>query len=80
METSELRQGSRHIWVSRAKTPLLIRQCLLQLQPLSSQHLLQMLLHLNRGKMLLHNKYMGVLCTQAAGLKDLQGALDLFVR
>eukprot|EP00971_Amphidinium_carterae_P063421 1255399-Amphidinium_carterae.1 len=78
MDICELRQGGEHIRVSRAKTPLLIRQCLLQLQLLSYEHLLQMQLPLNLDKKILHSKCIEVLCTPA-GLVDLQGALGLLV-
>eukprot|EP00971_Amphidinium_carterae_P136683 2708014-Amphidinium_carterae.1 len=80
MKFSKLCQRSRHILVAQAKTPLLCRQCLLQFQPRCAEHLLLLHLPLEPGKMSLHNEYMGVLCTQAAGLENLQGALNLHER
>eukprot|EP00971_Amphidinium_carterae_P267492 5306216-Amphidinium_carterae.2 len=53
MQISELRQSGGHAWVSRAKTPFLVRQCLLQLQLLSSE---QIQLPLDLGKMSLYKK------------------------
>eukprot|EP00971_Amphidinium_carterae_P129797 2570854-Amphidinium_carterae.1 len=40
MEIKELRQGAGHTWASWAKTPLLVRQHLVQLQPLLTRNFL----------------------------------------
>eukprot|EP00971_Amphidinium_carterae_P043048 846454-Amphidinium_carterae.1 len=78
MDISELRQGAGHGCVSRAKTPFLVHQFLVQLQFVSSEDLLQMQRSLDLGKKCLHtcNKCIGVICTQAAGLEYSQGALS----